>query len=166
MQDHDPTLTYCASIYDALVQDAVRTFQQAGDHPETLEYVVNMIYGIGRYAYHIHPGRYADGSIENIALEIGQHSDSLLLSEYDRDVPQPDQPDTNVRRVLHVATELSANGGHARSLIGLIQQDSSSSHTVVLTSQPVHALSPFIRDNVTVGSGQIFSLHKVRTYMG
>jgi hypothetical protein len=159
MPQHDPILTHCAALYDTLVQEAVDTFEQAGNRPGQLEYCLNKVEGIAQFGWTIHPGRYADGALENIAVKIGQQLSVLHLHPHEGHIPSlKRKKDTHTRYVLHIATNLPATGGHGRTLYGWLQQDADSCHAVVLTEQSAETVPAFISDAIAASGGEIISL--------
>ena len=82
-----------------------------------------------RLAFASHPGRFADGALENRVLSEG-------VNRIDGG-GEPRRPAGNggLPQVLHVATAVYATGGHARVLTKWMQRDRSSDHTLVLTGQ-------------------------------
>jgi hypothetical protein len=85
---------------------------------------------VAAFAATWHPGRFADGRLENPALDAGRE-----LS------PPPDLgPERWPRRcgrrhVVHVATALTAVGGHTRTIKNWIATDRESRHSVVILRQ-------------------------------
>lgn len=84
---------------------------------------------VARYAWAAHPGRFADGVVENILLEAGRVLETGPLS-----APLPGSV-AGETRTLHVASELYLTGGHSRVLAKWVQRDSGSSHDIVVTRQ-------------------------------
>ena len=84
---------------------------------------------VARYAWAAHPGRFADGVIENILLEAGRALEDDPLS-----TPLPVSVGGETR-TLHVASELYLTGGHSRVLAKWVQRDLGSSHDIVVTRQ-------------------------------
>ena len=105
--------------------DFAETMQRKG-----LETHLAAVSHIGRLASRFHPGRFADGALEN----------PVLLDGYQLSM-SPTSPSTRWRKpasrasTLHVASELYRIGGHSRVLVKWIQRDRSSCHRVVLTNQ-------------------------------
>jgi hypothetical protein len=94
---------------------------------------------VARFAWEAHPGRLADGALDNILLEIGQglaEAPAMAAAGTVRAVP-------GTSRTLHVASELYVTGGHSRVLAKWVQRDLSSSHHIVVTRQPGD-LPPFL----------------------
>ena len=85
---------------------------------------------VASLAWNYHPGRFADGSLENVAFHIGQQmtngtSECVRKSARARMKP----------RTLHVVSWVSSTGGHSRFLTKWVQRDSTSVHSIVLTRQ-------------------------------
>jgi hypothetical protein len=82
------------------------------------------------FASVFHPGRFADGALENIAYKIG------LSAQSQTDAPRAARPPAHrtARRVLHV-TPLITLGGHSPFIEHWITADRSSVHAVALTGQ-------------------------------
>lgn len=80
-------------------------------------------------AWKLHPGRFADGALENLLLELG------------RGVSEPGDeeasPDNGANLTLHVASEVYETGGHSRVLTKWMQLDTTSTHALVLTRQSI-----------------------------
>ena len=85
---------------------------------------------VASLAWNYHPGRFADGSLENVAFRIGQQlaqSDPRFLRKSARARMKP--------RTLHVVSSVSSTGGHSRILTKWVQRDSTSVHSIVMTRQ-------------------------------
>jgi len=99
-----------------------------------------------------HPGRFADGALENWVLQIG-HRQTLATSG----AAAPKLELRGSSRTLHVASELHPTGGHTRVLAKWVARDASAQHAVVITRQPV-AVPEFVERAVTKAGGSIFCL--------
>lgn len=97
--------------------------------PKLLQFIER----VARFAWASHPGRLADGALENTLLEIGR---DLADAPARFDLNMTDLA-PSASRTLHVASEVYPTGGHSRVLAKWVQRDPSSSHAVVLTRQPV-----------------------------
>ena len=86
---------------------------------------------VARFAWLKHPGRFADGGLENPLLEVAQ---DLLeqpgYKDWMRVTDLPSGPSS-----LHVGTSIKQIGGHSRVIAKWAKGDDTSSHTVVLTQQ-------------------------------
>ncbi len=107
-----------------LLRNNLKRLRSQGD-PNLLRHVEE----IARYAWTAHPGRFADGLVEDILLEAGR--------ALEKGPPSPPLPVLvgGETRTLHVASELYVTGGHSRVLAKWIQRDLGSSHDVVVTRQ-------------------------------
>jgi hypothetical protein len=81
-------------------------------------------------AWQHHPGRFADGALENCAFRIGR----------EHDLPRPagtplQWSSRRLSRTLHVASELHPIGGHTRILAKWIECDATTNHAVLVTRQ-------------------------------
>lgn len=84
-----------------------------------------------KMAWYYHPGRFADGALENLLLQLG----------YDlQDSPDELTVSRGRPRTLHVASEVYSVGGHSRVLATWVANDRESESTIVLTRQ--HAEIP------------------------
>lgn len=109
-------------VYEELLHEVSRRQRKGEEILEYIEFVVGT-------AYDGHPGRFADGSLENLVLREGRRlEDSVSIAE----MPVPTRTQS---RTLHVASEVHTTGGHSRVLAKWVQRDLSSSHSVVLTRQ-------------------------------
>ena len=106
---------------------------QAMDPRKETEAVLGRVALAARFAAEFHPGRFADGAIENLALEIGVELDRLMAE--DGGFALPVARKESRRRVLHVASVVYGIGGHTRMLYHWVRNDQSSCHSVVLLNQ-------------------------------
>ena len=130
---------------------------QAKDYLESGEYTMAAVYAEMAAAYAIgkHCGLFASPELERILVEIGQKalkrsaypSKSLSLSR-------------THRNVLHVATSTGVIGGHSRMMWRWIQQDTGSSHSVVLTRQAPAKIPKALREAVINSKGKIYVLNE------
>lgn len=154
----DPTveqfLRICSQHYESLIE---RTNQlRRHGSPEAVLTWIEMVAGFA--AMH-HPGRFADGGIENAALELGCDIPRTLargcqpISSTDA-VPQK----MSRRRVLHVATTILAIGGHTRTILNWIRKDFDSQHSLVLTHQAEAPIPSALPEAVAASGGQFVSV--------
>lgn len=145
-------LLVCSSLYDFLVEETEHLKRKAS--AEAMLAWIEMVAGFA--AMH-HPGRFFDGAIENLALEIGlqaQHASpgfAPLLSSKIAVRPRK-------RRVLHVVTFVSNQGGHTRNLLHWINKDQESHHSLVLTRQRDIPLYPPLMKAVALSGGVFVSM--------
>jgi glycosyltransferase involved in cell wall biosynthesis len=97
------------------------------------ETVLRLVASAAQFAATFHPGRFADGAIENVALDGGAALGDLMCEKWGLAVVAARKD--NRRRVLHVASQVSAVGGHSRMLYHWVRNDHSSSHSLVLVDQ-------------------------------
>lgn len=83
---------------------------------------------LSRFAWFHHPGRFADGAIENPLLEAGDSLTPASGGSHSR-------IDKKLPATLHVASEIYSVGGHTRFLEKWVMRDSQSRHHIVLTRQ-------------------------------
>lgn len=91
-----------------------------------------------RAASEFHPGRFADGLIENRALAIGAGLPEMPLVDANAasQSSRKGQPSRKGRRrVLHVATQVNSIGGHTRMLFHWAHRDPDSINSLAVTDQ-------------------------------
>lgn len=86
-----------------------------------------------QFAAMFHPGRFADGMIENLAFEIGVELADQPAK--DRGWIRAIASGQGRRRVLHVASFVLGIGGHTRMLYHWMRYDQSSCHSLALVDQ-------------------------------
>ena len=105
------------------------------------------------FAAGFHPGRFADGAIENIALEIGADLDESVSEN--RTLTLPVTRREGRRRVLHVASNVLGIGGHSRMLCHWIQEDQSCCHSLALVNQKNVPIPQSLSSAVRSSGGQV-----------
>jgi glycosyltransferase involved in cell wall biosynthesis len=114
--------------------------------PET---VLALVREAASYAMVSHPGRFADGALENVVLDIAAE-----LNETPADVSGPASGRAGrARRVLHVMSTAHEIGGHTRTLLHWIRCDPESLHHLVLTDQTGHRVPEWLVEAVRTGGG-------------
>ncbi len=124
---HDAFLRANNASYEWLV----KRIQSVGRR-KTAEEVLLSVEKCARFAENFHPGRFADGAIENIAWQFG-----VELSVHGTKASNfrfPFLRKESRRRVLHVSLNL-ALGGHSRFIHHWIRDDHNSRHSVILIDQ-------------------------------
>jgi hypothetical protein len=96
------------------------------------------------YASYHHPGRFADGALENPALEVGRRMEDRGKNSV---ITIPTRKH-HVSRTLHLATTLYDVGGHSRVLAKWAETDKSAEHVIVLTDQR-QPVPDFFREIIT-----------------
>jgi hypothetical protein len=122
--------------FDAIYKDLVNHIDKF-DFEEDAEIVLKWIGFTADFAQNSHTGRFADGRIENIALEIGRKLDYLISKENDgNEIPNiPHFSKLSKRHVLHIATTVCKTGGHTRLINNWMRNDVDSIHSLVLINQ-------------------------------
>jgi len=103
-------------------------------------------------AWKHHPGRFADGALENPVLRLGDDVPRSVVAPRLRAVAGAGKS-----RTLHVATTVYAIGGHTRVLAKWIARDAKSASAVVLTNQS-SPCPDFLDAAVTSSGGEIYRL--------
>ena len=101
--------------YEALLKELHRLHDR--NDPRTLEFLEH----VANFAWTHHPGRFADGALENIAFRRG-----LELFKPPGDGHIGPRHAEDLSRTLHVASSVYSSGGHSRVLTKWIQRDLSS----------------------------------------
>lgn len=124
------------------------------------ESCLRLIEHISRFACEHHTGRFADGALDNRAMEIGLELERLcptipsLESELDRPAESRDAS----RRILHVATEVAAIGGHTRTIQHWVSNDPGSSHSLIVTNQSDQRIPVSLAEAVRSSGGAVTRL--------
>ena len=105
------------------------------------------------FAANFHPGRFADGAIENLALEIGTELGAIVRDDGGFAFPTTRQDGR--RRVLHVASEVFGIGGHTRMLCHWVRMDRSSCHSVVIVNQGDNPIPSWLPEAVQSNGGNL-----------
>ena len=124
---------------------------------ETLAILVGQVAG---FAFDHHPGRFVDGALENVLLEIGGElgrDRGGPAANWKRLVP-PCARRPGRRHVLHVATGIQAVGGHTRTIRNWIDGDPESCHYLLLTWQGKDRVPEWVADSVRRNGGDLIVL--------
>lgn len=115
---------------------------------------------VGTYASVHHPGKFGDGRIENVALEIGRHVEEVSVEFVSKLLGTTTlrRPGYGVRRVLHVTPVIWRVGGHTRTLVNWITLDRESQHFVLITQRADETLLSEFRHLVRSRGGDVFVL--------
>jgi glycosyltransferase involved in cell wall biosynthesis len=130
---------------------------QAKDFLERGQYDAAAIYAeiAAFYAVGKHCGLFVSPELEAILSEIGQKVIPISLNS-DQNPSLHKSP----KHVLHVATSVKSIGGHSRMIGRWIQQDTESSHSLVLTRQDAAEIPPLLREAVNDSHGKIHVLNE------
>lgn len=120
----DAFLKANSAAYERLVEQAAAT--DVGAMPEE---ALRRVCTAALFAAKFHPGRFADGALENIAFDVGRRTASLA--------PEPVRAASAARRrrVLHVVSHAPAVGGHTRMLHHWVAHDATSTHSLFIVDQ-------------------------------
>jgi len=138
MPETDDWLAGFAGTYDRLADRVAESHAQGDD-----ELTLSTIRECAEFAWFHHPGRFADGRLENVALEIGERLDLRVPAKLQRELERVFARQQVGRRVLHVVSRALELGGHTKIVMSWIERDRESSHSVLLSYQ---SHQPFRRD--------------------
>ena len=138
MKGNPPKLEINSSLYEAGLK-FVKARRRWGT-----ESCLKAIERVSRGAWDHHPGRFADGALENLALEFGRK----LEDRGKNSVVAIPTGKHLVSRTLHLATTLYDVGGHSRVIVKWADRDKSAEHVIVLTDQR-HAVPDFLQEIIT-----------------
>jgi glycosyltransferase involved in cell wall biosynthesis len=139
-----------SEIYEWLAEKAQDL--EALKHPET---VLSAVESAALFAMLFHPGRFADGSIENLAFNLGQELNDIVTEGVNFTLPVPRKE--NRRRVLHVASHVLGVGGHTRMLYHWMQNDQNSCHSLVLIRQRELPIPRWLAETIYKNGGDLTS---------
>ncbi|RYE38665.1 MAG: hypothetical protein EOP21_11830, partial [Hyphomicrobiales bacterium] len=120
------------------------------------EALLRQIEHIARFAVSFHSGRFADGAIENLALNVGSR-----LTETSARSPFADRYPSakgKARRILHVSNRVEGVGGHTRLMAHWIRGDQNTCHSILLLDQENIAIPDWLADAVHQSGGTFFEL--------
>ncbi|MGZ8941325.1 MAG: glycosyltransferase family 4 protein [Methylobacter sp.] len=124
------------------------------DRRKEPENVLHQIVAAARFAAVFHTGRFADGTIENLALDIGTELDEIPVEVSDNRLSVIHKQ--RRRRVLHVATDVLEIGGHTRMLHYWVRNDRSSCHSLVLVNQrDLTAIPEWLSEAIQSSGGEL-----------
>jgi glycosyltransferase involved in cell wall biosynthesis len=107
-----------------------------------------------RFATEFYTGRFADGAIENVALEIGKSLGKASTRPISFPLP-PVVQSVKQRRILHVVSAVFEIGGHTRMLYHWICNDRNSCHSVVLVNQTNGQVPQWLHEAVLNSGGSL-----------
>lgn len=149
MPKHAAFLRANSEAYEWLVE-RIHTIDRRRE-PET---VLRQIVAAARFAAVFHVGRFADGNIENLALDIGTELEEIPIAASDNRHSVLHKQGR--RRVLHVATDILGVGGHTRMLYHWIRHDNNSCHSLVLVNQRNLAAMPnWLSEAIQFSGGEL-----------
>jgi Glycosyl transferases group 1 len=130
---------------------------QAKDFVKCGHYEAAAVYGemAAVYATLKHSGLFVSIELEQILLEISQKS---IPIDYNSKITTTRLAEP--RKILHVATSVQAIGGLSKMLWRWIEQDSSRSHSLVLTRQPRKEVPKILDEAINNSGGKIYWLNE------
>ncbi len=143
-----------AAAYEAMAAE-VQELCAAREDEAALE----AIRRCAHFAWFHHPGRFADGTLENAALEIGRRLQRAVAGPLARELKATfDGASTGKRRVLHAISCALEIGGHTRLVMSWIALDRASEHSVLLTFQSEQPFRPDLEPRVREHGGGFLML--------
>ncbi|NOR79936.1 MAG: glycosyltransferase [Methyloprofundus sp.] len=127
----------------------------ATDRSTCVEAILRNIEKAAQFAVESHTGRFADGAIENVALQIGVELDTAVAGKNQDFILPPTHHES--RHILHVTTTVYEVGGHTRMLCHWVRKDLSSCHSVVLVNQNNEAIPSMLSEAVRDSGGTIIA---------
>ena len=152
---HSTTVTGDAEPAELNVfSDLYETLRSYWDHlrGKNPEWVLACVEAAAGFTQGHHPGRFADGALDNTVLDLGRELGGIDPSMRPR-VPEH----RGKRRVLHVTTTVFGVGGHTRTIKHWIHLDRSSQHLLVLTNQADQPIPSWLT-YVFVGGNELITL--------
>ena len=148
-------LEKCNSIYEDLAGRILKLYEE-GKHELALKWIELA----AQFSWQAHPGRYADGKIENIAFEIGRNLKQILAEENLNGLTfnVPKLPKSTKRHILHIATTIYDTGGHTRLIYRWIKNDMDSCHSLLLVNQRNARIPNWISETICESGGELISL--------
>ena len=136
-------LDACTRQYEQIRETACELARTGSD-----ELILDWIQLSANFAAMNHPGLFGDGKLENLALDVGR---SLCAVEQAQTQVNHDTR----RRVLHVATTVASIGGHTRTIINWIKNDSQSCHSLITTDNLGVTIPPELQHAIEHNGGRI-----------
>ncbi len=122
--------------------------------------VLGAIAAAANFAGSFHPGRFSDGALENLLLEIGRSEQAVAATT--PEAARTRAADTPLH-VLHVATRVLSIGGHSRMLHRWIGEDRGNRHSMALTCQDRDHVPAWLAEAVESAGGEILALGDTTT---
>jgi hypothetical protein len=141
------------AIYQRMLERIAET-QRTNDTEKTIA----AIGAAASFATGFHGGRFSDGALENLLLNIGR-----TKIEFEPLCERP-RPSGGPLRVLHVATQVLEVGGHTRMLHRWIAEDSDNEHSIALTRQERTPIPDWLLRDVRLSDGHLLVLDQSETY--
>jgi hypothetical protein len=145
-----PVLQANSRAYEWLVSRA-----QAWHRRDEVDHAIAGVQRAATFAANFHAGRFADGAIENIVLELGSARSEASGQPV---IGDSVVPSGGTRRVLHVASDVLPLGGHTRMLFHWVRNDRSSRHSLVLLRQGDGSVPGWLVEAIAANGGQTLIL--------
>jgi glycosyltransferase involved in cell wall biosynthesis len=145
---------------NAICHDSFLELVHELDTNEAPETVLECLEVLAEHAYHCHPGRFADGRIENMALDIGRRLD-LVSSGAESAHPFRIPPLSKKRElhVLHVMSSVYYVGGPTRLVKNWAALDADTQHSLVLTrGEDETQVRSWLRSEIAKTDGHLITL--------
>jgi glycosyltransferase involved in cell wall biosynthesis len=147
----DAFLGNSCRIYQRFVAQLL-DLEKQGDADSLLSYIQMA----AKFAWLVPTGRYADGQLENRALEIGLATKNFLNESPSKSYLNLPTKETR-RKVLHLATCVQSVGGHTKLIANWISNDPGSCHSLLITggssSQREEDIPLWLREAVSDNGG-------------
>ena len=127
------------------------------------EAALRMVERVAGFAAEFHPGRFADGALENVALKIGRAPGDAPHEGAGFTLPAPRPRES--RRILHVTPRVFGVGGHSRMITHWIRNDRDSRHSVVLMNQGAAVVPDAMAGAVRESGGDIVAFPEASTLL-
>jgi hypothetical protein len=149
----DSYLKKCNRIYEAVLAHIIKLHKGGADAGA----IITWTQLLTTFTWTNHPGRYADGKLENILLELGKMLPEPSAGVAALPASSIELPADQRRKVLHVASIVYPTGGHTRLIANWVRNDKDSCHSLVLTSQE-GPLPAWLREAVEQSGGCLIVL--------
>jgi hypothetical protein len=151
----DSYLKRCNRIYERVLAHVIKLHTSGA----AASAVITWIQILTNFTLMNHPGRFADGKLENILLEVAKTL-PVRLSEEGSALPASniELPADQRRKVLHVASIVYPTGGHTRLIANWVRNDRYSCHSLVITSQDGRPLPAWLRETIESSGGRLIVL--------
>jgi len=166
---HSNNITYLRradKIYQALLRRINHLYKNARTLKQ-YEEVIALIQTAAAFIIKAPTGRFSDGSLENILLQIGQKHFSTESITYDvkletiqANIYNPNRKKT----ILHIVSWLPKIGGHLNLLTNYILNDKESNHSLVLTGYDFTIVNQKLKSLISDSGGIIYFL-KSKDYL-
>jgi glycosyltransferase involved in cell wall biosynthesis len=126
---------------------------QTMERRENAQPVLSLIQEAARFAMEFHPGRFADGAVENVAFEAGMRRDILAAEAGDITIPVFRRKSS--RKVLHVVSAVLGIGGLTRMLCHWVRNDRTCCHSLLLVNQKNTPIPKWLSEAIWISGGDL-----------